>query len=83
MPDSAHSMSDHVILRHGFAEATIHQHGATIISWKVNGRELLFCSKLAHLDGSKPIRGGIPLVFRTTLLSELLKINRHSAIWAR
>lgn len=38
--------------------------GATVISWKLgNGKEQLFLSETAHLDGSKPIRGGIPLVF--------------------
>jgi len=46
------------------SQLVIHPHGATIVSWKVKGKEVLFCSKLAHLDGSKPIRGGIPLVFR-------------------
>ena len=39
-------------------------HGATIISWKSgNGKENLFLSSKALLDGSKPVRGGIPLVF--------------------
>ena len=39
-------------------------HGATVISWKsANGKENLFLSSKAHLDGSKPVRGGIPLVF--------------------
>ncbi|KAL8747891.1 MAG: hypothetical protein Q9190_000277 [Brigantiaea leucoxantha] len=39
-------------------------HGATVISWKsANGRENLFLSSKAVLDGSKPVRGGIPLVF--------------------
>lgn len=39
-------------------------HGATVISWKLaEGREQLFLSEKAHLDGSKPIRGGIPIVF--------------------
>lgn len=42
----------------------IHLHGATVISWIVQGKELLFLSSKALLDGSKPIRGGIPLVFR-------------------
>ncbi|PGH12469.1 hypothetical protein AJ79_04213 [Helicocarpus griseus UAMH5409] len=38
--------------------------GATVISWKLaNGEEQLFLSDKAALDGSKPIRGGIPLVF--------------------
>lgn len=38
--------------------------GATVISWKsANGEENLFLSSKAHLDGSKAVRGGIPLVF--------------------
>lgn len=42
---------------------TVYLYGATVTSWKVNGQEQLFLSEKAHLDGSKPIRGGIPLVF--------------------
>ncbi|KAJ5731375.1 Aldose 1-/Glucose-6-phosphate 1-epimerase [Penicillium malachiteum] len=42
---------------------TIHLYGATVTSWKAHGQEQLFLSETAHLDGSKPIRGGIPLVF--------------------
>ena len=38
-------------------------YGATVISWKSKGRENLFLSSNAHLDGSKAVRGGIPLVF--------------------
>ena len=39
-------------------------HGATVISWKsARGKDNLFLSSKAHLDGSKPVRGGIPLVF--------------------
>lgn len=39
-------------------------YGATVISWKsATGSENLFLSSKAHLDGSKPVRGGIPLVF--------------------
>ncbi|KAI4148246.1 MAG: hypothetical protein LQ340_005163 [Diploschistes diacapsis] len=39
-------------------------HGATVVSWKSgSGKENLFLSSKAHLDGSKPVRGGIPLVF--------------------
>ena len=38
--------------------------GATVISWKsANGTENLWLSKAAKLDGSKPVRGGIPVVF--------------------
>lgn len=42
---------------------TVYLYGATVTSWKTNGQEQLFLSERAHLDGSKPIRGGIPVVF--------------------
>lgn len=39
-------------------------HGATVISWKdAKGDEKLWLSEKAVLDGSKAVRGGIPLVF--------------------
>jgi len=40
-------------------------HGATVLSWKSDGgkRENLWLSTETKLDGSKPVRGGIPLVF--------------------
>jgi len=43
-------------------------YGATVISWKVAGqtgslKEVLFVSSKAFLDGTKPVRGGIPVVF--------------------
>lgn len=38
-------------------------YGATVISWKAGGQERLFLSEKAKLDGSKAVRGGIPLVF--------------------
>jgi glucose-6-phosphate 1-epimerase len=38
--------------------------GATIISWKDSkGAENLWVSEAAKLDGSKAVRGGVPLVF--------------------
>ncbi|KAK7893924.1 hypothetical protein LTR67_006625 [Exophiala xenobiotica] len=43
---------------------TVYLYGASVTSWKTsNGQEQLFLSEAAALDGSKPIRGGIPLVF--------------------
>lgn len=46
------------------ATAQIHAVGATVISFKgANGRENLFCSSKAVMDGSKAIRGGIPICF--------------------
>lgn len=38
-------------------------YGATIVSWKSGGEEKLWLSESAKLDGSKAIRGGVPLVF--------------------
>jgi len=38
-------------------------HGATVISWKSGGRENLWLSDKAALDGSKAVRGGFPVVF--------------------
>ena len=38
--------------------------GATVVSWKdAAGRERLWLSDASKLDGSKAVRGGIPLVF--------------------
>ena len=46
------------------ASFAVHKFGATVISYKsADGRENLFLSSSAKLDGSKAIRGGIPLVF--------------------
>lgn len=42
---------------------TILKFGANIISWKNNNVEKLWLSDAAKLDGSKAVRGGIPLVF--------------------
>lgn len=60
-----------VELNNGADSVKIHLHGATVISWCVEGKELLFLSSKAILDGSKPIRGGIPLVFRKKHLFEI------------
>jgi len=41
----------------------VYLYGATVTSWKAHGRERLFLSEKAVKDGSKPIRGGVPVVF--------------------
>lgn len=38
-------------------------YGATVVSWKVKGDEKLWLSESSKLDGSRAVRGGIPLVF--------------------
>jgi glucose-6-phosphate 1-epimerase len=46
------------------AEATITLFGAHVVSWTpAHDRQRLFCSALSVLDGTKSIRGGIPVVF--------------------
>ncbi|ORX75941.1 galactose mutarotase-like protein [Anaeromyces robustus] len=45
------------------ASVEIYRFGATLTSWIVDGEERIFLSKKAVLDGTGPIRGGIPLVF--------------------
>lgn len=70
LPQSTVSINDNVVeasLPTGESVA-IHLYGATVTSWKANGQEQLFLSEKAHLDGSKPIRGGIPLVFPVSQL---------------
>ncbi|KAJ4486144.1 galactose mutarotase-like domain-containing protein [Lentinula aciculospora] len=61
---------DRIILKHpkgSTAENLLY--GATVISWKAADKrhpepfERLFVSSKAFLDGSKPVRGGIPVVF--------------------
>lgn len=41
----------------------INLYGATVTSWTVNDIELMFVSPKAKLDGSKAIRGGVPICF--------------------
>ncbi|KAF7496766.1 hypothetical protein DV113_005201 [Geotrichum candidum] len=52
-----------VILSNSTSAVTILLHGATILSWTHKGQELLWLSENAILDGTKAVRGGIPLVF--------------------
>lgn len=43
--------------------AEILKFGATVVSWQIDDDEKLWLSDGAKLDGSKAVRGGIPLVF--------------------
>jgi len=46
------------------AQANITLYGAHLISWRgADGRERLFCSAKSALDGTKAIRGGVPVIF--------------------
>lgn len=46
------------------AEAIVTLYGAHLISWKgADGQERMFCSARSALDGSRAIRGGVPVIF--------------------
>ena len=45
------------------AEAIVTLYGAHLVSWKAAGAERLFCSERSALDGSRAIRGGVPVIF--------------------
>jgi glucose-6-phosphate 1-epimerase len=45
------------------ASIKIHPYGATVLSYSSATHEFLFVSELAVLDGTRAIRGGIPVVF--------------------
>lgn len=46
------------------ARAVIHAQGAQVLSWQpAGGGERLFLGARAVLDGSMPIRGGVPVIF--------------------
>lgn len=46
------------------ARATVTLFGAHLVSWhSADGAEHLFCSARSALDGSRPIRGGVPVIF--------------------
>jgi glucose-6-phosphate 1-epimerase len=53
-----------IVHSHSGASAQVHTFGATVVAFtNSKGREVLFLSRDAKVDGSKAIRGGIPLVF--------------------
>lgn len=46
------------------AQATVTLYGGHLVSWQTSdGRERLFCSRNSALDGSRAIRGGVPVIF--------------------
>jgi len=59
-----YSESSHTVkLCNGADSVTVHLFGATVISWVCGDQEQLFLSTKSKFDGSKAIRGGIPVVF--------------------
>jgi glucose-6-phosphate 1-epimerase len=66
LPQPVVDVSDHTVKATlpSHDTVTINLFGATVTSWTLSsGTEQLFLSTAAKLDSSKPIRGGIPIVF--------------------
>ena len=48
----------------GGAQATVTLYGGHLVAWQTSdGQERLFCSRDSALDGSRAIRGGVPVIF--------------------
>jgi glucose-6-phosphate 1-epimerase len=63
---SVEDLEDRVVLTHPRnpnTQVSILKFGANVLSWTIAGEEQLWLSSSAKLDGSKAVRGGIPLVF--------------------
>lgn len=63
-PDQGYTESGGVVTLRGAGSSSceIYLHGATVTSWRdKHGQERLYMSPTAVLDGSAPIRGGIPV----------------------
>ena len=56
-------MPAYTIFKQSIPCIRICKYGATITSWRVNDIELIFVSPKAKLDGTKAIRGGVPICF--------------------
>jgi len=76
-------LTDRVVLEHPKgATVEVLYYGATVISWKspdvAGGEPLerLFVSSKASLNGSKPVRGGIPVVFPVFGAPELPQFSK-------
>ncbi len=48
---------------HGSSRLVAYDFGAHLSSWELDGRPVVWCSEAAVLDGSKAIRGGVPVCF--------------------
>ena len=75
-----------LLITHAASGATlaIHLFGAQIVSYAWRGQDALFMSTRACLDGSKPIRGGIPLAFPQFAAQGALPMHgfARTATWA-
>ena len=58
-----HGLPSHVLRLPQGDHVRVLQHGAQVVSWVAGGRERVFLSPQAQLDGRSAIRGGVPVCF--------------------
>lgn len=65
-------------LKNAFGEASLTTHGATLLSYiPAGGRDLLWVSDTAIYDGSKPVRGGVPVCWPWFGAYDASKMGAH------
>ncbi|KAG2194560.1 hypothetical protein INT47_006519 [Mucor saturninus] len=74
----AHESNKTIFLEHpSGSKAQVSLFGATVTSWVADNVERIFVSKEAKLDGSKAIRGGIPICFPIFGTKEKIALPQH------
>jgi glucose-6-phosphate 1-epimerase len=63
MSFNVYDSSNLIELNSDNSSVIISKFGAHVISWKIDGNELLWISNASVMDGTCPIRGGIPICF--------------------
>ena len=61
--DDPDGPSSKAIITCGGAKVEVYLFGAHVFSWQAGGAERLWMSGLSKMDGSAPLRGGVPLAF--------------------
>ena len=61
--DASEGLGAKAVVTCGGAKVQVWTFGAHTVSWQVDGVERTWMSGLSKMDGSAPIRGGVPLAF--------------------
>jgi len=61
--DASEGLGAKAVVTCGGAKVEVWTFGAHTVSWQVDGVERTWMSGLSKMDGSAPIRGGVPLAF--------------------
>lgn len=65
-------------LKNGYGQATLTTHGGTLLSYiPADGQDLLWVSDTAIYDGTKPVRGGVPVCWPWFGAYDASKMGAH------